>query len=54
MAMEQKNTLSSSTVTAYMGYLLRNDAQAIEPVCCGDGVRVCWWPQRKMHHCSLS
>jgi hypothetical protein len=39
MAIEQKNTTSSSTVVVSMGYLLRDNAQTVEPMSCGD--RVC-------------
>jgi hypothetical protein len=38
MPIEQKNTISSSTIVAGMGYLLSHNAQTIEPVYCGKRV----------------
>jgi hypothetical protein len=42
MAIEQKNTTSSSIVAACMRCLLRNDAQAVKPVYCGGRVCAAW------------
>ena len=53
MPIEQKNTISSSTVVASMGYLRSDNAQTAEPVYCGERVSAAWSPQRKIQRLSL-